>query len=95
MAQGCLYKALIFLGNALFEWYLIHKERINLLVRYGLYKGNVTLEIWGVLIEVPLGPLTVKPMYQPASVVANTLCCKLSCSPCRQRRYRKCAARDS
>jgi hypothetical protein len=38
MAQGCLYKALIFLGNALFEWYLIHKERINLLVRYGLYK---------------------------------------------------------
>jgi hypothetical protein len=29
MAQGFLYKALLFFtqrGNALFEWYLIHKE---------------------------------------------------------------------
>lgn len=35
------------------------------------------------------------PMHQPAGVVANTLCCKPSCSPCRRRRYRKCAVRDS
>lgn len=27
---------------------------------------------------IPLGPITVRPMHQLASVVANTLCCKLS-----------------
>ncbi|CAK7328742.1 unnamed protein product [Dovyalis caffra] len=57
MAQGCLYKALIFLGNALFEWKCHARDM-----------GRSNRRV------IPLGPLTVKPMHQPASVVANTLC---------------------
>ena len=105
MAQEFLYKALLFFtqrGNALFEWYLIHKEFIFFLVRSytDFLKGNATLRVSRDMGRsnrrvIPLGPITVRPMHQPASVVANTLCCKLSCSPCRRRRYRKCAVRDS
>ncbi|KAH0696889.1 hypothetical protein KY290_014311 [Solanum tuberosum] len=36
-------------------------------------------------LKLALELLTVRPMHQPASVVANTLCSKLSCLPCRRR----------
>ena len=75
MAQGCLYKALLFFtqrGNALFEWYLIHKikKRMNLLVRSStdFLKGNAMLRVSRDMGRynrrvILLGPITVRPMH--------------------------------
>ena len=82
--------------------HLVLDSFMNLLVRSytDFKKGNATLRVSRDMGRsnrrvIPLGPITVRSMHQPAGVVANTLCCKLSCSPCRLRRYLKCAVRDS
>lgn len=83
-------------------WMVLDSKRMNLFVRSytDFKKGNVTRSVSRDMGRsnrrvIPLGPITARPMHQPAGVVANTLCCKPSCSPCRRRRYRKCAVRDS
>jgi hypothetical protein len=85
MAQEFLYKALLFFtqrGNKAFELtvFLIYESFVRSYTDF--LKGNATLRVSRNMgcsnrRVIPLGPITVRPMHQPASVVANTLCCKL------------------
>ncbi|PIA41048.1 hypothetical protein AQUCO_02300079v1 [Aquilegia coerulea] len=70
---------------------------MHLLVRSytNFFKGNATLRVSRDMGRSNRRVMPIGLTNAPASVVANTLCCKLSGSPCRRRRYIKCAVRDS